>query len=204
MIRVALPKGRIAEQTLEIFQKIFNEKFEFESRKLILKKAGFTFLNVRNWDVATYVYHGAADIGIVGYDVLRELQMDNVLELLDMKLGICKICVGGIIGDDSYKNKTELKVATKLQGIAKEYFSKKGIPAEIIKLNGSIELAPLIGLSDIIVDIVETGTTMKENGLEVKEDVLDYVSARLIANKNSFVAKKPQIVELYEKIKELV
>ena len=204
MIKVALPKGRIAEQTLGIFQKIFNEKFEFESRKLILKKGGFTFLNVRNWDVATYVYHGAADIGVVGYDVLRELQMDNVLELLDMKLGICKVCVGGIVGDDSYKNKTELKVATKLEGIAKEYFSKKGIPAEIIKLNGSIELAPLIGLSDIIVDIVETGTTMKENGLEVKEDVLDYVSARLIANKNSFVAKKPQIVELYEKIKELV
>ena len=104
MIRVALPKGRIAEQTLDIFQKIFNEKFEFESRKLILKKAGFTFLNVRNWDVATYVYHGAADIGIVGYDVIKELRSE-VLELLDMKLGICKVCIGGIVGDDSYKNK---------------------------------------------------------------------------------------------------
>jgi ATP phosphoribosyltransferase len=203
MITVALPKGRIAEQTLDIFKEIFNEDFQFKGRELILKKAGFTFLNVRNWDVATYVYHQAADIGIVGYDVLRELNLD-VLELLDMKLGICKICVGGIKGDDSYKNKTELKVATKLQGIAKEYFSKKGIPAEIIKLNGSIELAPLIGLSDVIVDIVETGTTMKENGLEVKEDVLDYVSARLIANKNSFVAKKPQIIELYERIEEIV
>ena len=203
MITVALPKGRIAEQTLEIFKKIFNEDFEFKGRELILKKAGFTFLNVRNWDVATYVQYGAADIGIVGYDVIKELRSE-VLELLDMKLGICKVCIGGIVGDDSYKNKTELKVATKLEGIAKEYFSKKGIPAEIIKLNGSIELAPLIGLSDIIVDIVETGTTMKENGLEVKEDVLDYVSARLIANKNSFVAKKPQIVELYERIKELV
>ena len=203
MITVALPKGRIAEQTLEIFKKIFNEEFEFKGRELILKKAGFTFLNVRNWDVATYVQYGAADIGIVGYDVIKELNSD-VLELLDMNLGKCKVCVGGIAGDDSYKNKTELKVATKLANIAKEYFSKKGIPAEIIKLNGSIELAPLIGLSDVIVDIVETGTTMKENGLEVKEDVLEYVSARLIANKNSYVEKKPQILKLYEQIKELV
>jgi len=203
MITVALPKGRIAEQTLEIFKKIFNEDFEFKGRELILKKAGFTFLNVRNWDVATYVQYGAADIGVVGYDVIKELNSD-VLELLDMNLGKCRVCVGGIAGDDSYKNKTELKVATKLANIAKEYFSKKGIPAEIIKLNGSIELAPLIGLSDVIVDIVETGTTMKENGLEVKEDVLEYVSARLIANKNSYVSKKPQIIELYENIKELV
>ena len=203
MITVALPKGRIADQTLEIFKQIFNEDFEFKGRELILRKAGFTFLNVRNWDVATYVQYGAADIGIVGYDVIKELNSD-VLELLDMKLGICKICVGGIKNDNSYQNKTELKVATKLQNIAKEYFSKKGIPAEIIKLNGSIELAPLIGLSDVIVDIVETGTTMKENGLEVKEEVLEYVSARLIANKNSFVAKKPQIVSLYEEIKKLV
>jgi len=203
MITVALPKGRIAEQTLEIFKKIFNEEFEFKGRELILKKAGFTFLNVRNWDVATYVEHGAADIGIVGYDVIKELNSD-VLELLDMNLGKCRVCVGGIAGDNSYKHKTELKVATKLAGIAKEYFSKKGIPAEIIKLNGSIELAPLIGLSDVIVDIVETGTTMKENGLEVKEDVLEYVSARLIANKNSFVSKKPKIISLYENIKELV
>jgi ATP phosphoribosyltransferase len=203
MITVALPKGRIAEQTLEIFKKIFNEDFEFKGRELILKKAGFTFLNVRNWDVATYVQYGAADIGVVGYDVIKELNSD-VLELLDMKLGICKVCIGGIVGDNSYKNKTELKVATKLENIAKEYFSKQGIPAEIIKLNGSIELAPLIGLSDVIVDIVETGTTMKENGLDIKEDVLSYVSARLITNKNSFVAKKPQIIDLYEKIKELL
>jgi len=203
LITIALPKGRIADETLEIFQKIFDEKFEFKGRELILKKAGFTFLNVRNWDVATYVEHGAVDIGVVGYDVIKELNSD-VLELLDMKLGICRVSVGGIKGDNSYKNKTELKVATKLANIAKEYFSKKGIPAEIIKLNGSIELAPLIGLSDVIVDIVETGTTMKENGLEVKEDVLEYVSARLIANKNSYVAKKPEIIELYEKIKELI
>lgn len=202
MLTVALPKGRISEETLEIFEKIFNEKFAFENRKLTLKKAGFTFLNVRNWDVATYVYHQAADIGVVGYDVLRELNLD-VLELLDMKLGVCRVCVGGVVGNDSYKEKSEIKVASKLENIAKEYFSKKGVPAEVIKLNGSIELAPLVGLSDVVVDIVETGNTMRENGLEVKEEIFSS-SARLIANKNTFVEKKPQILELYEKIKEIV
>ncbi len=197
---VALPKGRIANEVLAIFKKIFNEDFEFESRKLILKKAGFTFLNVRNWDVATYVEKQAADIGVVGFDVITELRSD-VLELLDLGLGKCRISVGGIKGDESYKKKSEIVVASKLKNIAKEYFSKKGIPAQIIKLNGSIELAPLVGLSDVIVDIVETGSTLKENGLEEKE-VIMHSSARLIANKNSFLTKKPQILELVERIRE--
>jgi ATP phosphoribosyltransferase len=198
---IALPKGRIASDVLAIFKKIFNEDFEFENRKLILKKAGFTFLNVRNWDVATYVEKQAADIGVVGYDVITELRSD-VLELMDLGLGKCRVSVGGIKGDDSYKNKTEIKVASKLKNIAKDYFSKKGIPAEVIKLNGSIELAPLVGLSDVIVDIVETGSTLKENGLEEKEVIL-HSSARLIANKNSFLTKKKQILDLLEKIKEV-
>jgi ATP phosphoribosyltransferase len=196
---IALPKGRIAKEVLEIFKKIFNEDFEFENRKLILKKAGFTFLNVRNWDVATYVEKQAADIGVVGYDVITELNSD-VLELLDLGLGKCRVSVGGIKGDESYKNKTEIVVATKLKNIAKNYFSKKGIPAEIIKLNGSIELAPLVGLSDVIVDIVETGNTLRENGLEEKEVILNS-SARVIANKNSFLLKKKEILELVEKIR---
>jgi ATP phosphoribosyltransferase len=197
---VALPKGRIANEVLAIFKKIFNEDFEFENRKLILKKAGFTFLNVRNWDVATYVEKQAADIGVVGFDVITELRSD-VLELLDLGLGKCRVSVGGIKGDESYRQKSEIVVASKLKNIAKEYFSKKGIPAQVIKLNGSIELAPLVGLSDVIVDIVETGSTLKENGLEEKE-VIMHSSARLIANKNSFLTKKPQILELVEKIKE--
>ncbi len=198
---IALPKGRIAKEVLDIFKKIFNEDFEFENRKLILKKAGFTFLNVRNWDVATYVEKQAADIGVVGYDVITELRSD-VLELMDLGLGKCRVSVGGIKGDESYKQKSEIKVASKLANIAKDYFSKKGIPAEIIKLNGSIELAPLVGLSDVIVDIVETGSTLRENGLEEKETIL-YSSARLIANKNSFLTKKPEILELVEKIREV-
>jgi len=195
---IALPKGRIAEDVLAIFKKIFDEDFEFENRKLILKKAGFTFLNVRNWDVATYVEKQAADIGVVGYDVITELRSD-VLELMDLGLGKCRVSVGGIKGDESYKHKTELKVASKLANIAKDYFSKKGIPAEVIKLNGSIELAPLVGLSDVIVDIVETGNTLRENGLEEKEVILES-SARIIANKNSFLTKKKEILELLDKI----
>jgi ATP phosphoribosyltransferase len=202
MLTIALPKGRIAEETLEIFETIFNEKFEFENRKLILKKSGFTFLNVRNWDVATYVENQAADIGVVGFDVIKETKAD-VLELLDMNLGKCRVCVGAIKGDESYKTKPEIKVTSKLSNIAKEYFSKQGIAAKVIKLNGSIELAPLVGLSDVIVDIVETGNTMRENGLEVKEEILTS-SARLIANKNSFVQKKIEILNLYEKIKEVI
>ncbi|EDM23942.1 ATP phosphoribosyltransferase [Caminibacter mediatlanticus] len=197
---VALPKGRIANEVLNIFKKIFNEEFEFENRKLILKKAGFTFLNVRNWDVATYVQKQAADIGVVGLDVITELNSD-VLEVLDLGLGKCRVSVAGVKGDNSYKNKTEIKVASKLSNIAKNYFSKKGIPAEIIKLNGSIELAPLVGLSDIIVDIVETGNTLRENGLEEKE-VIMHSSARVIVNKNSFLTKKREILDLIEKIKE--
>jgi ATP phosphoribosyltransferase len=202
MITIALPKGRIAEETLEIFETIFNEKFEFENRKLILKKSGFTFLNVRNWDVATYVENQAADIGVVGFDVIKETGAD-VLELLDMQLGKCRVCVGAVKDDESYKTKPEIKVTSKLANIAKEYFSKQGIAAKVIKLNGSIELAPLVGLSDVIVDIVETGNTMRENGLEVKEEILQS-SARLIANKNSFVEKKVEILNLYQKIKEVI
>lgn len=200
MLTIALPKGRIAKEVLAIFETIFNEKFEFENRKLILKKAGFTFLNVRNWDVATYVENQAADIGVVGFDVLEELESD-VLELLDLGLGRCRVSVAGIKNDESYKNKTQIVVATKLVNIAKKYFSKNGIPIELIKLNGSIELAPLVGLSDVIVDIVETGNTLKENGLEEKE-VIFHSSARLIANKNSFVSKKETIIDIVKNIEE--
>lgn len=201
-MKIALPKGRIAEEVLEIFKKIFNEDFIFENRKLIMKKNNFTFLNVRNWDVATYVEKQAADIGVVGADVITELDSD-VLELLDLGLGKCRVSVAGIKNDNNYKNKTRIKVASKLTNIAKTYFSKKGIPTEIIKLNGSIELAPLVGLSDVIVDIVQTGGTLKENGMEEKEIIM-HSSARLIANKNSFILKKEEILNLTKKIEDAI
>ncbi|WP_024789193.1 ATP phosphoribosyltransferase [Lebetimonas sp. JH292] len=200
-MKIALPKGRIAEEVLDIFEKIFNEKFEFENRKLVFEKSGFKFMNVRNWDVATYVEKQAADIGVVGFDVITELDSD-VLELFDLGLGKCRVSVAGIKGDESYKNKTQIIVASKLVNIARNYFNQKGIPAKIIKLNGSIELAPLVGLSDVIVDIVQTGGTLRENGMEEKEIIM-HSSARLIANKNSFIEKKKEILDLVERVKEI-
>lgn len=198
MLTIALPKGRIAEQTLEKFAKAFNEEFIFEDRKLILKKSGFTFLNVRNQDVPTYVMHGAADLGVVGLDVLEEKEYD-LIKLLDLKLGQCKLSIGLRAGEELDWTKSEIKVATKHEKIAKRYFEQKAMAVEIIKLYGSIELAPLVGLSDCIVDIVETGTTMKQNGLEVGPTIMQS-SVHLISNKNSFYAKKDEILEIRERI----
>lgn len=198
MLTIALPKGRIAEQTLEKFAKAFNEEFIFEDRKLILKKSGFTFLNVRNQDVPTYVMHGAADLGVVGLDVLEEKEYDLV-KLLDLKLGQCKVSIGLRAGEELDWTKSQITVATKHEKIAKRYFEQKAMAVEIIKLYGSIELAPLVGLSDCIVDIVETGTTMKQNGLEVGPTIMES-SVHLIANKNAFYAKKDQILDIRERI----
>lgn len=198
MLTVALPKGRIAEETLAIFEKIFNTSFHFDDRKLILEAHGFRFLLVRNQDVPAYVLHQSADIGVVGLDVLEEKDED-LLRLLDLGIGKCKVCVG--IQEDKEIDYTvpELKVATKMVNIAQKYFSKKAMAVEIIKLYGSIELAPLVGLSDVIVDVVETGATMKQNGLKVVETIMES-SAYLISNKNSFIEKKDEITSLYNKI----
>ncbi len=198
MLTIALPKGRIAEQTLEKFEKVFDEKFIFEDRKLILKKAGFTFLNVRNQDVPTYVMHGAADLGVVGLDVLEEKEYDLV-KLLDLKIGQCKVSIGLRAGEEIDWTKSEITVATKHTTIAKKFFESKAMAVNIVKLYGSIELAPLVGLADCIVDIVETGETMKQNGLVVGDTIMQS-SVFLISNKNSYYSKKEQILELREKL----
>ncbi len=198
MLTIALPKGRIAEQTLEKFEKVFDEKFIFEDRKLILKKAGFTFLNVRNQDVPTYVMHGAADLGVVGLDVLEEKEYDLV-KLLDLKIGQCKVSIGLRAGEEIDWTKSEITVATKHTTIAKKFFESKAMAVNIVKLYGSIELAPLVGLADCIVDIVETGETMKQNGLVVGDTIMQS-SVFLISNKNSYYNKKEQILELREKL----
>ena len=206
MLTIALPKGRIAEETLEIFSEIFSEslgkEFSFESRKLILDIGEFRFLNVRNQDVPTYVEHGAADIGVVGLDVITEKELD-IINLMDMNLGRCKVAIGIKNEDELDWSKPDIKVATKMVNITKNYFAQKAVGVEVIKLYGSIELAPLVGLADAIVDIVETGSTMRENGLKVAEDIMDS-SAHLIANKNSYYAKKGEILDLYEKINSVV
>lgn len=198
MLKVALPKGRIADTTLEIFSDIFNDNFKFEDRKLKMQKGDFEFYTVRNQDIPTYVNLGAADIGVVGLDVLEE-QQTEVLRLLDLKFGICEVCVGIKENEVLDYNKPQIRVATKMPNIARAYFSSKAVPVKIIKLYGSIELAPLVGLADCIVDLVETGTTMKQNGLKPVETIMTS-SVYLIANKNSFVLKKDQILSLYHKI----
>ena len=202
MLTVALPKGRIAQETLEIFEKIFGSEFKFDDRKLILDTPNFRFLLVRNQDVATYVHRQAADIGVVGLDTLEEQGLD-VIRLLDLKKGVCKVAIGMKKGQKLDLNKPELKVATKMVNITKRYFEQRAVSVDIIKLYGSIELAPLVGLADMIVDIVETGTTMKQNGLEVVEEIMTS-STYLIANKNSYIAKKDEILDIFEKISKIV
>jgi len=202
MLTVALPKGRIAEDTLEIFASIFGETFKFDDRKLILETPNFKFLLVRNQDVATYVYHQAADIGVVGLDTLEEQGLD-VIRLLDLKKGVCKVAIGMRKGEKLDLSKPELKVATKMVNITKRYFAERAVAADIIKLYGSIELAPLVGLADMIVDVVETGATMKQNGLEVVEEIMTS-STYLIANKNSYFEKKSEVLDIFEKISKIV
>ena len=198
MLTVALPKGRIAEETLKIFESIFDEKFVFEDRKLILQKGDFKFLLVRNQDVPAYVLYGSADIGVVGLDVLEEKEFDLV-KLLDLGIGKCRVCIGMKNEDNLDMTAPEITVATKMENITKRYFESKAMAVNIIKLYGSIELAPLVGLSDAIVDIVETGTTMKQNGLKVVETIMES-SAYLIANKNSFISKKKEVLNIYNKL----
>ena len=202
MLTIALPKGRIADETLDRFEKAFGEKFVFEDRKLILEKSGFKFLNVRNQDVPTYVMHGAADLGVVGLDVLEEKEYD-LIKLLDLKLGRCKVAFGLRAGEKLNFDKSKITIATKHEKIAKKYFEQKAMAVEIIKLYGSIELAPLVGLCDCIVDIVETGETMKQNGLEVGPTIME-TTAHLIANKNSFYEKKDLIFDLKDKLEKFL
>ena len=202
MLTIALPKGRIAKDTLKVFENIFGQKFEFEDRKLILETDDFRFLLVRNQDVPTYVFHQSADLGVVGLDVLEEKGLD-LIRLLDLKGGYCKVAIGMKNSDNLDYNKPDIVVATKMVNIAKKFFAEKAISPKIIKLYGSIELAPLVGLADVIVDIVESGQTMKQNGLKVVDTIMESTT-HLIANKNSFVEKKSEILELYSKFEAVV
>lgn len=194
MITIALPKGRIAEETLAIFGEIMGEPLVFENRKLILEKGEWRFLLVRNQDVPTYVQHQAADIGVVGLDVLEEQESD-LIRLLDLGIGRCKVVIGSPERGEIDYTKPQIRIATKMTNIAKKHFAKEALAVDIIKLYGSIELAPLVGLADAIVDIVETGSTMKQNRLKVDEVIMES-SAYMVANPNSFYEKKEQILEL--------
>jgi ATP phosphoribosyltransferase len=202
MLTVALPKGRIAENTLSIFRQIFGRNFKFEDRRLVLETENFKFLLVRNQDVPTYVYHQSADIGVVGLDVIEESGLDLV-RLLDLRGGYCKVVIGMRESDQLDYNKPDIVIATKMVNITNRFFSKKAISPKIIKLYGSIELSPLVGLSNMIVDIVETGTTMKQNGLKVVDTIMESTTY-LIANKSSFIEKKSEILSLYSQFDKII
>jgi len=194
MLNVALPKGRLGEKVYAMFERAGFEcpSIKKQNRKLIFEnpEAGVRYFWVKPSDVAIYVEHGAADIGVAGKDILLEYEPD-VYELYDLDIGKCRMAVAAK-KDFRYNPKKTLRVATKFSNITKNYYASQGRDIDIIHLNGSIEIAPILGLSDVIVDIVETGTTLKENDLEVFETIVP-ISARLIANKSSFKFKSDAI-----------
>ena len=194
MINVALPKGRLGEKVYNMFEKSGYPcpSIKEPNRKLIFEneEVGVRYFWVKPSDVAIYVERGAADIGVAGKDILLEYNPD-VYELLDLKLGKCRMAVAAKKGFRNDRNKT-LRVATKFTNIASDFYAKKCQDIDIIHLNGSIEIAPILGLSDVIVDIVETGKTLLENDLEPIETILP-ISARLIANKSSYKFKTEEI-----------
>ena len=200
-ITIAMAKGRIANQAISLLENagILFPDFDKNSRKLIFtdERGNIKLIFVKAVDVPTYVELGAADIGVIGKDVMLEDPKD-VYELLDLGIGKCKLSVAGFPGERL--DKTQLTVASKYPNMAKMHFDQKGIRTDIIKLNGSVELAPLIGLADCIVDIVETGATLKENGLVVLETIAE-VSARLIVNKASYAMKTKRIQEFIADVK---
>lgn len=201
MLNIALPKGRLGEKVYRIFEAAgFPCPSILEgSRRLIFEneEAQVRYFWAKPSDVAIYVERGAADIGVAGKDILLEYEPD-VYELMDLNMGKCAMCVAAPEGyqDDS---RYTLKVATKFSRIARNYYASVGREIDIIHLNGSIEIAPIIGLSDVIVDIVETGSTLKENHLEVIETIVP-ISARLIANKSSFKFKQKKIERIVENL----
>lgn len=204
-LTIALTKGRLEKQTLALFEQagIDVSFMQDKQRKLIFTSPDqrFTFLLVKAADVTTYVRHGVADLGIVGKDVLMEHSV-GYYEMLDLKIGVCKFSVASTKNyqPDDYKRK---RIATKYPTVASEYFRKKGEDVEIIKIEGSVEIAPVLGLADAIVDIVETGTTMRENGLAIFEDIC-VISARMIVNKAMLKRKRQAIFQLFDELETVI
>ncbi|WP_259305187.1 ATP phosphoribosyltransferase [Enterococcus asini] len=202
-LNVALPKGRMGQSIYELFRDagLAGANLLDDSRKLVFEDSEkkIRFFLVKPSDVASYVEHGAADIGIVGRDILLETKAD-VIDLLRFELGKCRIAVAGpanFQGDST----RPLRVATKYPNITRKYFGSRSQPVDLIYLNGSIELAPIVGLADVIVDIVETGNTLRENNLTILEEI-DVSSARFIVNRSSWRFKKSAIIEVLEKVSE--
>ena len=205
----ALGKGRLAEKTMQLFERVgitCEEMKDKDSRRLIFvnEELKMRFFLAKGPDVPTYVEYGAADIGIVGRDTILE-ENRKLYEVLDLGYGACHMCVCGPESARNYLNRNQLiRVATKYPNIAKDYFyNKRHQTVEIIKLNGSIELAPIVGLSEVIVDIVETGSTLRENGLQVLEEVCP-LSARMVVNQVSMKMENERITRLIQELKRAV
>ncbi|MBQ2745852.1 MAG: ATP phosphoribosyltransferase [Lachnospiraceae bacterium] len=205
----ALAKGRLAKNTLEIFEKIgitCEEMKDKDTRKLIFvnEELKLKFFLAKAGDVPTYVEYGAADIGVVGKDTILE-EGRNILEVVDLNMGKCRMCVcGPRSAEELLKHHDMIRVASKYPNIAKDYFyNKKHQTVEIIKLNGSVELAPIVGLSEVIVDIVETGTTLRENGLDVLEEICP-LSARMVVNQVSMKMENERIMKLIADLKTVL
>ncbi len=208
-ITFALAKGRLAKKSLELFEQIgitCEEMKDEKTRKLIFtnEELGYRFFLAKANDVPTYVEYGAADIGIVGKDTILE-EGRSLYEVYDLGIGKCRMCVcGPESARECLENHELIRVATKYPGIAKDYFyNKKHQTVEIIKLNGSIELAPIVGLSEVIVDIVETGATLRENGLLVLEEVCP-LSARMVVNQVSMRMENERIAGLIEQLRGVI
>jgi ATP phosphoribosyltransferase len=207
MLTIALSKGKLIEPALDLFRRAGYEivGLSGESRRLIFvsPENDMTFLIVRPSDVPTYVEYGGADAGIVGKDVLMEQESD-VYEPLDLGFGACRICVASLRGEGSNDRlSSKIRIATKYPRISERYFNKRGIPVEIIKLYGSIELAPVVGLADRIVDLVETGSTLKAHDL-VELEVIAPSTARFIVNRASLRLKQEPLMELIRKLRAAV
>lgn len=204
MLTIALSKGKLLDPTLEVFHRAgyASPSVMRDSRKLVFPcpEIGVTFLIVRPTDVPTYVEYGAADVGICGKDVLLE-QDSDVYEPLDLGFGACKIAVAALRGQGSRNRlSSKIRVATKYPNITEQYFNQRGVPVELIKLYGSIELAPLVGLADRIVDLVETGSTLKAHDL-VEVELIARSTARLIVNRASLKLKHAAVTELIRKLR---
>ena len=205
MLNIALPKGRLGEKVYRMFEESGYgcPGILEDSRRLVFenKECGVRYFWVKPSDVTVYVERGAADIGVAGKDILEENRAD-VYELLDLNVGRCRMCVAAK-RDFRENPDVTLRVATKFSNVARDYYTSIGREIDIIPLNGSIELAPVLGRSDVSVDIVETGTTLRENGLEVKQTIMP-ISARLIANKSAFEFKRTEILKLQESLSMMV
>ena len=198
---IALPKGRLLPEIKKLFSKIGID-FDENSRKLIIESSqeGVKIAILRTWDIPKFVNYGIADLGIVGKDILFETDLENnFYEILDLNIGICRMSLASL--DDKLPKNKKIKVATKYPSFAKDFFSKLSKDIDIVILKGAIEIAPILGLSDCIVDLVQTGKTLKENGLK-ELDLISNISSKLIVNKSSFKSNNKTIKNLLEKLKK--